>query len=107
MNKLVITLCLLTLQICAFGQEEATTATTSEVTKSEVSTDSEISTKSETSIKPESKSITAEVNFSPLSSSPIYINYLRFRFFNSDSKAFRLGASIGIQNESPDEDVTT
>ncbi len=40
-----------------------------------------------------------EVNFSPLSATPIGINGLRFRMFNSESSAIRVGFSISGDNE--------
>lgn len=56
--------------------------------------------------KPEAKSFTAEVNLNPFSSSPININYLRFRYFNSERSAIRIGFSIGVQNQTPAQDIT-
>lgn len=57
------------------------------------------------SIKPTSGSVTAEVNFNPFSSSPVNINYLRFRKFSSATNATRLGVSIGGRFESPSKDI--
>lgn len=47
----------------------------------------------------------AEVNFAPFSSSPIGLNYLRFRNFTSDNSAFRLGVFVGANIENPEEDL--
>ena len=55
--------------------------------------------------KPETGSWGAEVNFAPFSSSPISLNYLRFRNFTSDNSAFRLGIFVGVNVENPDEDL--
>ncbi|TXH29817.1 MAG: hypothetical protein E6Q96_02915 [Cyclobacteriaceae bacterium] len=56
--------------------------------------------------KPEAKSFTAEVNLNPFSSSPININYLRFRYFTSETSAVRIGFSVSAQKQTPEEDVT-
>jgi hypothetical protein len=56
--------------------------------------------------KPVAKSFTAEVNFNPFSSSPISINYLRFRTFVTERQAFRMGFSIGLRNQKAIENVT-
>ena len=40
-----------------------------------------------------------EVQFSPLSGNPIGINGLRFRMFNSESSAIRVGFSVGGSND--------
>lgn len=48
----------------------------------------------------------AEVNFSPFSSSPIGINYIRLRNFINDKTALRLGLFLGTNFENPDEDLT-
>lgn len=56
--------------------------------------------------KPEAKSFTAEVNLNPFSSSPININYLRFRYFTSERSAVRIGFSVSAQKQTPEEDVT-
>jgi hypothetical protein len=58
------------------------------------------------SYKPKAKSFTAEVNFNPFSSSPISINYLRFRTFVNERQAFRFGVSIGLRNQKAIEKVT-
>jgi len=58
------------------------------------------------SYKPNAKSFTAEVNFNPFSSSPISINYLRFRTFVNERQAFRFGVSIGLRNQKAIENVT-
>lgn len=58
------------------------------------------------SFKPSAKSFTAEVNFNPFSSSPISINYLRFRSFVSERNAFRIGLALGLRNQKEVEDVT-
>lgn len=56
--------------------------------------------------KPEAKSFTAEVNLNPFSSSPININYLRFRYFTSETSAVRIGFSVGAQKQTPSQELT-
>lgn len=56
--------------------------------------------------KPEAKNFTAEVNLNPFSSSPININYLRFRYFTSETSAVRIGFSVSAHKQTPEEDVT-
>lgn len=56
--------------------------------------------------KPETKNFTAEVNLNPFSSSPININYLRFRYFTSPTSAVRIGFSISAHKQTPEKDVT-
>lgn len=56
--------------------------------------------------KPEAKDFTAEVNFNPFSSAPVAINYLRFRYFTSEQSALRIGFSLGMEKQTPQEDVT-
>lgn len=56
--------------------------------------------------KPDAKAFTAEVNFNPFSSSPVAINYLRARYFITEQSAFRMGFSVGMEKQTPDEDVT-
>lgn len=56
--------------------------------------------------KPEAKNFTAEVNLNPFSSSPININYLRFRYFTSETSAIRIGFSASMQKQTPEENVT-
>jgi hypothetical protein len=58
------------------------------------------------SYKPTGKSLTAEVNFNPFSSSPVSINYIRLRKFVSDQNAVRLGFSLGVRNQTPFENTT-
>lgn len=65
----------------------------------------ELST-SATTYKAGAKNLTAEVNFNPLSSTPISINYIRLRTFISELSAFRMGFSISARNQKPIEDVT-
>lgn len=48
----------------------------------------------------------AEVNFTPFSSSPISINYIRLRNFTEDNSAFRLGLFLGVNVQNPAEDLT-
>lgn len=55
--------------------------------------------------KASSGDFTAEVNFNPFSSSPVNINYLRFRNFTSETSALRIGVSIGLESQTPEEDV--
>ncbi|XWN38762.1 MAG: hypothetical protein ROO71_07365 [Balneola sp.] len=62
-----------------------------------------VSVKSQ-NIKPEKGDWVAEVNFSPFSSSPVSINYLRARKFIENKKAFRLGVFLGADIQKPDED---
>lgn len=80
-SKLVLTSLLMLTCLMAFGQE----------------TDRK---------KPEAKNFTAEVNLNPFSSSPININYLRFRYFTSETSAIRIGFSAGLQKQTPAQDVT-
>lgn len=47
-----------------------------------------------------------EVNFSPLSSNPIFINNIRLRKFKSSSKANRFGIMIGYYSQNPSSDIT-
>lgn len=56
--------------------------------------------------KPTAGDATVEVNFNPFSSSPISINYLRFRKFVSERNAFRMGVSVGFKNQKDIENVT-
>jgi hypothetical protein len=49
---------------------------------------------------------TAEVNFNPFSSAPVAINYLRFRYFTSETSALRIGVSLGMEKQNPEEDLT-
>lgn len=56
--------------------------------------------------KPVAKDFTAEVNFNPFSSSPVEINYLRFRYFTTERSAFRMGFSLGMEKQTPEENVT-
>lgn len=55
-------------------------------------------------IKPTAGDWGVELNFKPLSSSPISINYLRFRSFNTENTAVRLGVFLGVQLDKPDVD---
>ncbi len=55
--------------------------------------------------KPEAGAWNAEVNVSPLGSSPVSINYIRLRRFNSPDEAFRLGLSLGGRFESTSDDI--
>lgn len=55
--------------------------------------------------KPLGANWTAEMNFSPFSSSPIDINYIRLRKFRDPSTAARLGISLSGKNTSPAEDI--
>jgi len=80
-NKLLLTSLLMLTCLVAFGQE----------------TDRK---------KPEAKNFTAEVNLNPFSSSPININYLRFRYFTSETSAVRIGFSVSAHKQTPEEDVT-
>ena len=54
--------------------------------------------------KPVPGDFSAEVNFSPFSSTPINISYLRFRSFNAENRAIRLGVFLGFQHDKPDTD---
>ncbi|MCE2997239.1 MAG: hypothetical protein ACK5RG_11685 [Cyclobacteriaceae bacterium] len=56
--------------------------------------------------KPNPKNLTLEVNFNPFSSSPVSINYLRFRKFVTDRTAWRLSGTIGYKNQNLIEYVT-
>jgi hypothetical protein len=56
-------------------------------------------------IKPVRGETNFEVNFNPFSSTPININYLRFRRYVSDRTAVRLGASVSGRSENPSEDL--
>lgn len=56
--------------------------------------------------KANARNFTFEVNFNPFSSSPISINYLRFRKFVSSQNAWRLSGSINFRNQKPVENVT-
>ena len=56
--------------------------------------------------KPATGNFTAEVNLNPFSSSPVNITYLRFRYFTTETSALRLGLSLGMQKQTPEEDVT-
>lgn len=56
--------------------------------------------------KPVTKDFTAEVNFNPFSSNPVNINYLRFRYFLTDQSSLRIGFSVGMEKQTPQEDVT-
>ncbi|MEQ8578613.1 MAG: hypothetical protein RIC57_05785 [Balneola sp.] len=46
----------------------------------------------------------AEVNFTPFSSSPVNIEYIRLRKFINDNTAFRLGLFLGGEIRNPDND---
>jgi hypothetical protein len=48
----------------------------------------------------------AELNFSPFSSSPVNLSYIRLRKFSSATKAMRLGVNLGYENKTPDEFLT-
>lgn len=54
--------------------------------------------------KPELGDFSVEVNFNPFSSSPVNINYLRGRYFTSETSAVRIGFSLGFQNDNPNKD---
>lgn len=56
--------------------------------------------------KPETGDFSVEVNVNPFSSSPININYLRGRYFTSETSAVRIGFSVGMKKQTPEEDVT-
>lgn len=58
-----------------------------------------------TSRKAIANDITAEVNINPFSSSPVNINYLRFRKFRVNNIAYRAGISIGAKSETPDVNI--
>jgi hypothetical protein len=60
----------------------------------------------QTLLKPIEGDWGAEVKFSPFSSSPIGINYIRLRTFTSNMKAVRLGVFIGANIENPSKDLT-
>lgn len=48
-----------------------------------------------------------EVNFTPLGGSPISMNNIRFRMFNSDASAFRVGFGLSLANEKSVTGTTT
>lgn len=48
-----------------------------------------------------------EVNFTPLGGTPISINNIKLRYFNSDASAFRLGIGISLANEKTRTGTTT
>lgn len=64
----------------------------------------EASTSQENVYKPQGGDWNAELNFSPFSSSPISLNYLRYRKFLSNTSAMRLGVSLGYESEKPNKD---
>lgn len=53
-------------------------------------------------IKPQAGDISTEVNFKPFSGAPVSINYLRFRSFDENNRAIRLGVFLGVQYDKPD-----
>lgn len=53
------------------------------------------------SFKPKAGMVNVEVNFNPFSSTPVNINYLRFRKFTSDKIAVRIGASLSGRINKP------
>lgn len=57
-------------------------------------------------IKPVAKSITAEVNFSPIGNPPISIPYLKGRYFLTDNVAIRAGFDLGFQHNAPSKDLS-
>ncbi|MDX2190356.1 MAG: hypothetical protein SFY32_10860 [Bacteroidota bacterium] len=80
MKKLILPI-LTVLALSTYSQDKNTTTTS-------VNSDG---------IKPEAKSITAELNLTPFSGTPLSISYLRFRYFIAERIALRAGASIALK----------
>ncbi len=56
--------------------------------------------------KPNAKNSTIEVNFNPFSSTPVSINYLRFRKFVTNRQAWRISGTLGFKSQKQIENVT-
>ncbi|MCD4736415.1 MAG: outer membrane beta-barrel protein [Bacteroidales bacterium] len=54
--------------------------------------------------KPAAGKVTVELNFTPLSATPVGINYLKGRYFISEDLAFRLGVDIRMHNDKSEPD---
>lgn len=56
--------------------------------------------------KPKGDNWNVEVNLNPISSNPVNISYLRFRYFNSPTFAVRTGLSMSGRSENPSDEVS-